>query len=160
MVVGMPRKSESALLIGLLILSSCVSNALKSGHRGPVLGRDYTLTVVDEPTQERLTVTVVSNSRRKVCVPDMPTQGGYSTASRTQIELSVKGALFYFDRPVLDYCIFPACANPLQKGQSLSGYLPYSGFRLPKPFFLEPKSSSVDVMASWCNESPRLGRGT
>jgi hypothetical protein len=113
------------------------------------------MTVVDEPSQERLIVTVVSNSRRKICVPDMPTQGGYSTASRTQIELSVKEAQFYFDRPVFDYCIFPERANPLRKGEQISGYLPYLGFRLPTPFFLEPKSSSVDVRASWCDERPR-----
>jgi hypothetical protein len=112
--------------------------------------------VDDEPRQERLTVIVVSNSRRKICVPGMPTQAGYSSASGEKIQLSVKGAQFYFDRPVVDYCMRLACENPLGKGEHLSGHLPYSGFRLPKPYFLEAKSSSVDVMAFWCDERPWL----
>ena len=98
MVVRIPKWLEISLVIGILVLSGSQAKSLWPGHSGPVLGHDYTMTVVDESAQERLTVTVVSNSRRKVCVPDMPTQGGYSTASRTQIELSVKGAQFYFDR--------------------------------------------------------------
>ena len=87
----------------------------------------------------------------------MPTQAGYSSASRNQIQLSVKGDQFYFDHPTEDYCsMLLSCENPMAKGDQLSGYLLYSRFKLPTPYYLEPKKASVDAGTFWCDERPWL----
>jgi hypothetical protein len=125
----------------------------------PLPGVDYQYTYLDVPEERRLTVKVISTSKRQICVgrDTWPRSGqlATNTGTSTGVYLFVQKRIYaYRSTDHWGYCSQKSCYGPLDQGQALEGYVSYEGFELPESDYLLTKELKYKPQPFWCD----LGR--
>jgi hypothetical protein len=136
-----------------LALAGCQS-VCRNECVGPMPGFDYSLTIADDPAQERLHVTVTSKAGRQMCLGrEWPSSGALFTeeGASTGVYLFVGQRIFaYESREYSGYCTELHCFNPLRAGEHRDGYFSYAAFGLPESDFAAAKSLKFKPQPFWC----------
>jgi hypothetical protein len=128
-----------------------------------LLNIDYQYSYSDVPAEARVRTRFVSLSKRELCVgrETWPSSGYLSTNDGTSngVYLVVAQRIYAFkDTQHWALCREKSCYNPLGKGESLDGYLPYADFQLPESEFLAKKELKYKPQPFWCDQGHFLGQ--
>ena len=99
----------------------------------------FTFSVLDVPANELLDLRFENHSRRTLCLADYswPNEAGIIPASSERISISIEGKEYQLHAPIIDPP--PLIGAKVKAGQSISAYLKYSAFQIPRPLFAKPK---------------------
>jgi hypothetical protein len=149
-------RASIVLLVCLVGLNSAFSGcyrAVEKENPEPVSGKDYEFSAVDLPGEERFELTLVSMSKRELCIGNSswPTEAGFLDNASINTAILLEGRRYPYKDFDMEACPLKACANPMKNGTRLESSLFYKDFGLPKSLYKSPKELSYSPRPIWCD---------
>lgn len=139
----------------ILLSSGCQQVCRNHCPTSPVRSFDYDYFYEDRPNERRLELTLVSKSKRRLCIgrekwPNV--NGKMDTSSYNGTYLFVASRIYAFkDSEYQGYCSAESCFHPLEEGEKAESYLNYVDFGLPEDSYDLPKELKYKPEPFWCN---------
>jgi hypothetical protein len=150
----------ACLLASIVTCGGCAEKGAVKEESSPVNGKDYSYSAVDLPMEQRFKLTLVSTSRRELCITSdsWPTEAGNLDNASQNTFIAVGGRQYSYKNVDIEACPFKACGNPLSYGMHLESRLFYKDFALPSFLFSSPKELLYRPRPFWCDESHWIDR--